>query len=285
VKKSSLLSNVSSSAPDLVATDESSSQSRRRWDDIRRHFLPTQPPAQAAQVQPSNTSPTSFDVPQRPSTPKQFRIPKLGLRQVVEQAQELVVDENKRFADEIQAALLPRASRAVEPKSQRRDREGTLATMATSFNMGLMGSTGSLGMASTSSSNYAAQGRSRAMRSPPSVMSVAFPSSLAAPTSLYSVISYHASIASNQPHLASCLPHESEVLSALLAPFMVPRSEVVDGEHLRTMEAFEIIVRTWKPNSVEVIPFIYVFLASSLTLYMAYSPSLVVVFGAAKLCG
>ena len=257
VKKSSLLSNVSS--PDSVAVDEPS-QSRRRWDELRRHFLPTQSPAQAAQVQPSTTPPTSSasDVPQRPSTPKQFRMPKLGFRQVVEQAQESVVDQNKRFADDVHAVL--RALRPIDPKASRREREGTLATVATSFNMnmGLMGSSASLGMASISSSSYATQSRGKAARRPPSLFSEASQSPLAAATSLYSVISYHASNSSNGLHFAKFLPHESEVLSALLAPFTGPRSEAADYERLRAMDAFEVTVRTWGATSKEVSPFISV---------------------------
>jgi len=255
VKKSSLLSSVSSSATDLVATDGQPSQSKRRWDDVRQHFFPTQAPDQASQVQPSTTPSTSFDVPQRPSTPKQFRMPKLGFRQVVEQVQESVGDQNKRFADDIRAALRP--VRPTEPKAPRREREGTLATMATSFNMGLMGSGASLAVASISTSNATQQSRGRGIRRPPSLQSVATHSPLAGPASVYAVISHHASISSNQLHIAKVLPHEREVLSALLAPFVGPRSEATDGERLRAMEAFEIIVRTWEVASEEVSSFVY----------------------------
>ena len=256
VKKSSLLSNVSSSAADLVATEGQPSQSKRRWDDLRQHFLPSLAPAQAAQVQPSTTSSTSFDVPQRPSTPKQFRMPKLGFRQVVEQVRESVGDQNRRFVDDIRAALRP--ARPTEPKAPRREREGTFATMATSLNMGLMGSSANLAMASISTANTSQQSRGRGVRRPPSLQSVATHSQLAGTASLYAVISHHASIAPNQLHVAKILPHEKDVLSALLAPFVGPRSEATDGERLRAMETFEIIVRTWDVASEEVNSFIYV---------------------------
>ena len=256
VKKSSLLSNVSSSATDLVATDGQPSQSKRRWDDLRQHFLPSHAPAQAAQVQPSTIPSTSFDIPQRPSTPKQFRMPKLGFRHVVEQAQEAVGDQNKKFAHDIRVALRP--LRPTEPKAPRREREGTLATMATSLNMGLMGSSASLAMASISTSNATQQSRGRGIRRPPSLQSVATHSPLAGPASLYAVISHYASISPNQLQVAKILPHEREVLSALLAPFLGPRSEATDGERLRAMEAFEIIVRTWEVASEEVNSFMSV---------------------------
>jgi hypothetical protein len=256
VKKSSLLSNEPSSASDLAAADELLSQSKRRWDDVRRHFLPPHPPTQAAHVKPPTSPPIFSDVPQRPSTPKQFRMPKLGLRQVVEQAQESAGNQSKRFADDVRAAL--RTARSIVPKAQRREREGTLTSMTMPFNMGLMGSSASLGMASISTSSNVTQSRGKAMRRPPSLTSVTSHSPLATPSPLYSIISHHASIASNQLHFAKFLPHESEVLTALLSSFMVPRSEAADSERLRAMEAFEIIVKTWKAASEDVSPFISV---------------------------
>ena len=131
-----------------------------------------------------------------------------------------------------------------------------MEAMTMPFNMGLMGSGASLGMASISTSSHVTQSRGRAMRRPPSLTSVTSHSPLATPSPLYSVISHHASIASNQLHFTKFLPHESEVLAALFATFMVPRSEAADSERLRAMEAFEIIVKTWKAASKEVSPFI-----------------------------
>jgi hypothetical protein len=250
VKKSSLLSNVTSPS-DIVAADEPS-QSKRRWDEVRHHFLP----ARAAQAQRPATPPPAPDVPQRPSTPKQFRIPKLGLRQVVEQAQESVVDQHKRFADDILGAI--RGVRTVESKASRREREGTLATMATSFNMSFVASSASLGMASIPTSNHLPQSRSWAARRPPSLQSVAAHSPIAASSSLFTAISHHASIAHGQVHVDDFLPHESEVLSALSMPFMTPRSEITDSERLQTLETFETIVRTWPTPSDEVSPSTFV---------------------------
>jgi hypothetical protein len=281
VMKSSLLSNGSSSASDLLATDESFSQSRRRWDDLRRHFLPAHPSDQAAHDQPPTASPPASDLPPRPSTPKQFRMPKFGFRQVVEQAQGSVVDQNKRFADDIFNAS--RAMRAVEPRAQRREREGTLATMATSFNMSFMSSNASLGMASTSASNYLPQSRARSRR-PPSLQSETSQSPAAAvTTSLYAIISYHTSLHSNQLHFAKFLPHENEVLSALLVPFMAPRSEVAHSEQLPAMEAFEMTVRTWRAASNEASQIIFVQSVPFLISSLDHRSSSGAAFGAAKL--
>jgi len=183
-------------------------------------------------------------------------MPKFGFKQVVEQAQELVVDQNKRFADDILSAS--RAMRAIEPKAQRREREGTLSSMATSFNMSFMNSSTSLGMGSIAASNYRPQNRSR-LRRPPSLQSETSQSPLAAAASLYTIISYHASNPSSQLHVAKYLPHENEVLSALLVPFMAPRSEAADSERLQAMETFETTVRTWQAVSDEASPIIFVY--------------------------
>lgn len=281
VKKTSLLSSGSTSDP--IAADELSSQSRRRWDDLRRHFLPAHPSANAAHAQPPIAPPPTSDVPQRPSTPKQFRIPKLGFRQVVEQVHGQVVDESKRFADDILSAS--RAVRSTEPKPPRREREGTLATMATSFNMSFMSSNSSLGMSSTSTSNNLSQGRTRALRRPPSLQSVASHTSLAAPTSLYTTISYYASIATNQSHVAKSLPHESEVLFALLVPFSAPRGETADSERLQAIETFEITARTWRAASYEVKPVYICSLILSLITCLDHRLFSNAAFGAAKLYG
>jgi hypothetical protein len=248
--KPSLLSNGSS-----LETDEPP-QSRRRWDELRRHFLHAHPPApaQATHVQPSTASPPNpfTDLPQRPSTPtpKQFRMPKFGFKQVVEQVQGSVVDQNKRFADDI--LIASRAMRVIEPKAQRRQ-----ATMATSFNMSFMSSSASLGMASMATSNYMSQSRSR-LRRPPSLQSEVSQSPLAAAVPLYAIIAYHASNPSRQLHVANFLPHENEVLSALLVPFMAPRGETADSDRVQAIEAFETIVRTWQAASDEASPIMFI---------------------------
>ncbi|KAH9003355.1 hypothetical protein EDB86DRAFT_3073128 [Lactarius hatsudake] len=224
VKKSSLLSNISSSASDLATIDEPPSPSRRRWDELRHHFLPQLLPSRASDIQSSSTPSPAFFAPPRPSTPKQFRMPKLGFRQVVEQAPEALVDQITRFGDDILRAS--RAMRSAEPKAQRREREGTLAT---SFNMSFMSSNASLGLG-TPNPNYLPPSRAKAVRRPPSLQSMSVSHSpSAAPTSLYTVISYYA-----------------EVLSALLLPFVSVRSEKDVNEQLQAIEAFETIVKTWR---------------------------------------
>jgi hypothetical protein len=241
VKKSSLLSNVSS-ASDYSIIDEPSSPSRRRWDELRHHFLPQLLSSNAPDVRSSFAPPPALQAPPRPSTPKQFRIPKLGFKQAVEQVQEASVDQMTRFADDI--LRTSRAVRSVESKVQRREREGTL----TSFNMSFMSSNASLGLAMPSS--YLPPSRAKPMQRPPSLQSttVSHPPP-AAPTSLYKVISYYASINPSHQRSSIVLPHENEVLLTLLLPFLSVRSENTLNEQLQSMDAFEIIVKTWRAAS------------------------------------
>jgi hypothetical protein len=241
VKKSSLLSNVSS-ASDYSIIDEPSSPSRRRWDELRQHFLPQLLSTHAPDARSSFTPPPALQAPPRPSTPKQFRMPKLGFKQAVEQAQEASVDQMTRFADDI--LRTSRAVRSVESKAQRREREGTL----TSFNMSFMSSNASLGLGMPSS--YLPPSRAKPIQRPPSLQSttVSHPPPVA-PTSLYKIISYYASITTSQQRSTIVLPHENEVLLTLLLPFLSVRSENSLNEQLQSMEAFEIIVKTWRAPS------------------------------------
>jgi len=174
-------------------------------------------------------------------------MPKLGFKQTVDQAEEAAAGQIKRFADDIL-----RASRAArsEPKTQRREREGTLASVATSLNMSFMSSNANLGL-STPTSDYLPPGRAKAGWRPPSLQSttISISSQSAAPTSLYAVLANYASIIPVQQHSATVLPHESEVLSALLPPFMSVRGEKVVNEQLKALEAFETIMKTWRAAS------------------------------------
>ena len=236
VKKSSLLSNVSS-ASDLTTIDEPPpSPSRRRWDDLRQHFLPHLLSSGAPDVQPPSTPPPAFHIPPRPSTPKQFRMPKLGFKQAAEKASEASVDRTMRFEDDILRAS--RAVRSADSKGQK--------AVATSFNMSFMSSSASLGL---STPTYLPPSRGKATQRPPSLQSTTTPHSPSAAPTLYTVISYYASITPRQQRSTITLPHESEVLSALLLPFMSVRSDKVVNDQLQAVEAVEIIVTTWRAAS------------------------------------
>jgi hypothetical protein len=282
-KKSSLLSDISFSPSDLAAADEFTS--KRRWDDLRRHFLPSHLSPRATNVQRSTTPPPASNVPPRSSTPKQSRMAKLGPKQIVEQAQEAAVDQAKKFADDIL-----RASRAVSSndlKASRRERDGTLASMATSLNMSFMSSNANLGLASTSVPTHVPQSRSKAMWGPPSLQSMATVSRSpsAAFASLCTVISYYASIIPDQPYLARFFPYESEVLSSLLVPFVIHRSETAESERSQAVETFEVIVKTW-PALDEVRPLVSIRqVILSYIFCLCHRPSLGAAFGVVKLRG
>ena len=241
VKKSSLLSNVSSASDYSIIDDPS--PSRRRWDELRQHFLPQLLSSHAPDARSSSTPPPALQAPPRPSTPKQFRIPKLGFKQTVEQTQEPSADRMSKFADDI--LRTSRAVRSVESKAQRREREGTLTSFT---NMSFMSANASLGLSMPSS--YLPPSRAKPIQRPPSLQSAAgsHPPP-AAPTSLYKIISYYASITPSQQRSVIVLPHENEVLLTLLLPFLSARSENALDEQLQSIDAFEIIVKTWRATS------------------------------------
>ena len=241
VKKSSLLSNVTSASDYSIIDDPT--PSRRRWDELRQHFLPQLLSSHAPDPRSSSIPPPALQAPPRPSTPKQFRIPKLGFKQTVEQAQEPSADRMSKFADDI--LRTSRAVRSVESKAQRREREGTLTSFT---NMSFMSSNASLGLSMPSS--YLPPSRAKPIQRPPSLQSTAgsYPPP-ATPTSLYQVVSYYASITPGQQRSTIVLPHENEVLLTLSLPFLSVRSENTLNEQLQSIDAFEIIVKTWRATS------------------------------------
>ncbi|KAI0041863.1 hypothetical protein FA95DRAFT_1500866 [Auriscalpium vulgare] len=241
-KKASMLSTFSSLAATEIS-DEPPSPSKRRWDSLRHHVLPHgAAPPRMHQAMSSVGSAT----PPRPSTPKQFRMPRLGFKQVVEQAQEVSVDQARRFADEVMRACL--IARSGEQKGQKREREGTLGLMAA---MNFMNTTTSLATSASSSTTNFAQPRVKGPRRPPSLQSVATAAARGAPasSSLYAVIIRYASL-SGRP--TSPLPHEAEVLSALLMPFLSPLPDaILESERVQAIETFETVIKSWIPGSNE----------------------------------
>ncbi|KAI0066892.1 hypothetical protein BV25DRAFT_1820006 [Artomyces pyxidatus] len=249
MKKASLLSTLSTVTTDTSESMEPPpSPSKRRWDNLRQHVLPAGA-APPRMHQPSAS--VSSATPPRPSTPKQFKIPRLGFKQVVEQVQEVSVDQAKRFADDVLRGCW--ITRFGEQKVQKREREGTLGLMAASFNMAFMNTTTSLpGTANTSSTNLA-QYRMKGLRRPPSIQSVATTARTAqSSTSLHAVIIQYASMSSSRQGFAESLPHETEVLSVLLMPFLSNMPDaLVESERIQAIETFEIAAKTWPASSNE----------------------------------
>ncbi|THH18726.1 hypothetical protein EW146_g2314 [Bondarzewia mesenterica] len=245
VKKPSLLSALTESSAEIK--EEPPSPSKRRWDHLRQHVLPSSSRPLSRSSTPAAPSP-AFAAPSRPGTPKQFRIGRLGFKQVVEHAQEASEDHAERFAKDVLDACW--LARFGEQKGHKPDREISPGT----FNLTFMSSNSVLGLSSANSSTTGVSTNmlnKRGMRRPPSMQSMNS-SSRATPsiTALSSVLSRYASISSTWQNTTNHLPHETQVLSTLLIPFLKPISGTqVEAERMISIEAFEVAAKTWVASS------------------------------------
>ncbi|KAJ6582913.1 hypothetical protein DFH09DRAFT_278368 [Mycena vulgaris] len=223
---------------DRSATPDGSaplSPSMMRWDHLRQHVLPTTPTAPSHSQQPSSASSSAFSfVPSRAQTPKPSRLAqRLGFRQVVEHARELVVDDTRKLGVELQRACW--AARSGDPTSKSGKADQYLPFM----------STASLAATATSAATPRPE-----LRRPPSVQSLGIPSRATAPSlkPLYHTILHHSSPTADGIPPVPILPQEAQVLSTLLSPFLNPDKAIrVDEDRWFAFEAFDIIVKTWNP--------------------------------------
>ncbi|KAI8972849.1 hypothetical protein BD414DRAFT_559591 [Trametes punicea] len=229
------------------------SPSRRRWDTLRSHVIPSSSSTRSATPPPIPTPPldgSSVPSTPRPSTPRGYRFgQKRSMRQVVDHARDVAHDETSRLAEEIRKACL--AARFGElPARTKSERE--LTTQNT------IGSTLHLPFLASGSStvNSAAQGGTEHARQatggikrPQSVVLLGT-ASRATPTVMHVARALTSSTSVNRP---KALPCETQVLAALLIPFLGPyNDETVVAEQNLATETFELVVRTWKSSSSEV---------------------------------
>lgn len=236
------------------------SPSKARWDNLRQHVLPSSSSPHSLTFSATSTTPlTRPSTPQqtggpsRSQTPKPSRFARLGFRQVVEQVRDIAaVDDTHKFADEILKVCWQ--SRFLEPtKGSKSDRDPTLTSGAY---MPFM-SNSSLGNTNTSTTtlNRVTQ-KKPDLRRPQSVQSLAL-TNRPVPTVRYihAMLLHYATPSAEQPRLISFLPHEPQLLSALLAPFTTRTAgKRVDEERWFSIESFEIAVKTWKPSTNQVSP-------------------------------
>jgi len=228
--------DITSPHPQCSDADaEPPSPSRARWDSVRRHIIRspspsiTPPPAPPLQSIPK---PFASPLPPggRPGTPKSSRFPRLGMRQVVDNAREIAVDDMRKFTMELERACAQ--LRAPEVIRNRPVREGSIGGSA--FSLSLPHSTG---VTSTiPSTNWSKQSAGSIIAPPqPSVL-----------TLLRTLEQFEASLL----HFPRTLPLENQVLSALLVPFMLP--DPSEREQDYALRAFSLIIKTWRTDSPEV---------------------------------
>ena len=200
------------------ATALTPTPTRARWENLRHHVLPSPtsrpstPPNRTASPQPT------LDPHGRSATPKPSRRGRLGFKQVVEHAwttnKEIVAQTNK-FADAILRASLPGYGPAMNSMTRRFDN----------------------------------------LKRPQSILSLSAPSLSSIPSdaptlsSLYQLLVYHSGMVSEKEmSISPYLPHESHVLSTLMAPFIFPLKYFgarLEEERLIAIETFEILFRSW----------------------------------------
>ncbi|CAA7264275.1 unnamed protein product [Cyclocybe aegerita] len=221
-------------------TPATPSPTRVRWENLRQHVLPPSRPLTPPQRPPSAQSSVS-SLLQRSTTPKPSRLGKLAFRQVVEGAQG-IVDETRKFGEEILRACA--IARYSEQQRSSKEKDASTTTL-----------TG--GTTTMSSAAAAAVKRMDYLRRPQSTSSVALTSVAAgisaAPSLrfLYQILFYHAGlIEEGAQRISRHLPHEYQVLSTLLCPFLLPTKypgEKLQEEQITSVEAFELVSKSWIP--------------------------------------
>ncbi|KAI0087407.1 hypothetical protein BDY19DRAFT_893157 [Irpex rosettiformis] len=209
------------------------SPSKRRWDTVRHHVLPSI----------SSSIDSASDIlafPPRPSTPKGYKFgQKKAFRQVVETAQTQQQGESKRFAEAIRLACWE--VRFGETPQQVKAE----STLGSTLHLPFALSTASL-PTNSAASILATGTRVHGLRRPPSISSV-IPSAREPPSITRLARALTSSMSFNRPQ---DLPHEKLVLSTLLIPFLSPLpGTTLEIEQATAVETFEYAIRTWKPHS------------------------------------
>ena len=221
-----------SNTPDSAQLTTSSS----RWEHLRQHVL---------QASSRSSTPTQLSRPTsvtssiasltRPSTPKTSRLARLGFRQVVDVARER--DDTRRFGEEIMKNIWLSRQAGSKTKAEKEPSSTTASPIYLPF----MPNTSS-GISNTGSS------KKDELRRPQSTQSLSSGRSVASLKPLCQLLMYHASAASETAVLSAHLPHEGQVLAALLSPFLLPTTGTdVDEERLLAIDTFELVIKGWTP--------------------------------------
>ncbi|KAF9653663.1 hypothetical protein BDM02DRAFT_3135161 [Thelephora ganbajun] len=210
------------------------SPSRARWELIRRHVIHNSLPSVTSSLAPSLQSvpkPLASPSPTGgwPGAPKPSRFPRLGMRQVVDAAREVAMEDTRKFALELERACVQ--FRAPEIIHNRPMREGSAARSALSFS--LPHPTGAV--STISSTNWSKQPTGSIITPPQSPVL----------TLLRILERYEASLL----YLPRTLPFENQVLSVLLVPFMAP--DPSEREQDYALRAFSLIIKTWRTDLPE----------------------------------
>lgn len=260
------LAPASQSRPTSPSGSESStrippSPSKARWEHVRQHVLPSTSrpaaiptPAPPVTSIPRSSTPLQQAVPARAQAMKPSRFARLGFKHVVEHMRDVtIVDDNRRFADEVLKVCWQ--ARFMEPtKGSRAGRDPILDSGASNLYLPFM-SNSSLANTNDSSSTLSQLNQKKTdLKRPQSVQSLAL-ANRQVPTVRYIhvMLLHYANPSAEQPKVASFLPNEPQLLSALLTPFTTRTAgSRADEERWFSVESFEIAVKTWKAATNQV---------------------------------
>ncbi|KAF8905252.1 hypothetical protein CPB84DRAFT_1814223 [Gymnopilus junonius] len=229
-------------SPDIRPSTPTANQtSKARWESLRQHVLlaapprPMTPPQRPASAQ----SNVKNDLPLRSGTPKPSRFARLGFKHVVEQVQEAkgMVDEGHKLGEEIMRGCAAARYSDTARSGKERDIHGSLTTLQSTVG----GPTSST--AGTKRLDYLLRPQSIA-----SVSTATLSSTGPSLRFLYQILVYHSG--PTESAVSINLPHESQVLSALLCPFLNPEkysAANLEDERSLAMESFELVSKSWSP--------------------------------------
>lgn len=228
-----------------------------RWNSIRQHVLPPNDSSAGDSQQSHQPSPSASSwnfVPSRSQTPKPSRLARLGFRQVVDQAREVVEDDTRKFEIEIRRACwivrgLPEFFTPAKPNIH--------GTVASTLHLPFMPNTS---MSSINSSNATPGPQSTKksdQRRPLSIHQLMDKGNhVGSVASLHQVLFFYAGMMTGGgSHMVLRLPSESLVLSTLCYPFLIYGKPGMEEEKGLALQAFDLILRTWNPTD-EVLSFI-----------------------------
>ncbi|KAI0631245.1 hypothetical protein C8Q77DRAFT_1062302 [Trametes polyzona] len=168
------------------------------------------------------------------------------MRQVVDQARDVVHDETRRLTEEIRKACL--AVRFGEIPARAKAEPVPQNTIGSTLHLPFLASTYASANAAVGAMGHSRQATGGGVKRPPSIMSLGTAARMA-PTVTHIARALTSSISENRPRT---LPCETQVLAALLVPFLGPYANPkVDTERNLAAETFEYVIRTWKPASNE----------------------------------
>ena len=233
------------------------SPSRRRWDTIRSHVLPSSSSVRSASPPPIPTPPldgTSAPTTPRPSTPRGYRFgQKRSMRQVVDQARDIAHDETRRLTEEIHKACFAMRFGDTSTRTKVEREPTTQNTIGSTLHLPFLAQAAG-NLPAQGGAGYTRQATAGPLKRPQSVMSLGT-SSRSAPSVMHIARVLTSSTSANRP---KTLPCETQVLAALLVPFLGPynyeNAERATAEQNLATETFELVIRTWRTPSSEVCP-------------------------------